>query len=270
MSAYLHQRDLLFIVETLMPGSAQPEQAAGRLQGNETRLETMLDEPRLFQRIMQQKELRPQVSPWLFFTLLLRQARRDLEREAFTVEQRGRQKVVLFDADRVVQLLAQKPIRDYLATMLASFTRLERMTVLVEVRPGAWRGYRTHELDIEGMIRYSQTLDAAFRFAPHKRIAEVCLLLTGMFPEYLNGQTRYPQSGQLRPRRRGQVVQTMEEYEAYGRAFYRLAAEHELARRQGVDKTLLTLSEQFILAEKVLTFLMNRYLQFTRYTLFDL
>ncbi len=144
------------------------------------------------------------------------------------------------------------------------------MTVLVEVRPGAWRGYRTHELDTEGMIRYSQTLDEAFRFAPHKRIAEVCLLLTGMFPEYLNSQTRYPQSGQLRPRRRGQVVQTIEEYESCGRAFYRLAAEHELAKREGLDETLLTLSERFILAEKVLTFLMNRYLQFTRYTLFDL
>lgn len=50
MSAYLHQRDLLFIVETLMPGSAHPEQAAGRLQGDKTGLETMLDEPRLFQR----------------------------------------------------------------------------------------------------------------------------------------------------------------------------------------------------------------------------
>jgi hypothetical protein len=62
----------------------------------------------------------------------------------------------------------------------------------------------------------------------------------------------------------------MEEYEAYGRAFYRLAAEHEVARREGLEKILLTLPEQFILAEKVLTFLMNRYLQFTRYTLFDL
>jgi hypothetical protein len=107
-----------------MPGNAHPEQASRRLQWDETRLETMLDEPRLFQRIMQQKELLPQISPWLFFTLLLRQARRDLEREAFTVEQRGRQKVVLFDTDWVVKLLAQKPIRDYLATMLASFTRL--------------------------------------------------------------------------------------------------------------------------------------------------
>lgn len=261
MNLYLNSRDLLFIVETLLPGSANPEQAAGRLQGEEARLETMLDNPRLFRRMMQQQDMLPQVSPWLFFSVLLRQARRDLEREAFTVEQRGRQKLVLFDADRVARLLAQKPIRDYLAAMLASFTRLESRTVLVEVRPGAWRGYRTHELDIDGMIRYSQNLDEAFRFAAHKRIGEVCLLLTGMFPEYLNGQ--------LRPRRRRQVVRTMEQHEAYGRAFYRLAGEHEQARREGLDEVLLALSEHFILAEKALTFLMNRYLQFSRYTLFD-
>lgn len=66
------------------------------------------------------------------------------------------------------------------------------------------------------------------------------------------------------------MVQTIQEYESYGRAFYRLAAEHELGKREGLAETLLTLSEQFILAEKVLTFLMNRYLQFTRYTLFHL
>ena len=68
----------------------------------------------------------------------------------------------------------------YLATMLASFTHLDHMTVLVEVKPGTWRGY----------------------------------------------------------------------HEAYGRVFYRLAAEHELARREGLDEVLLTLSEHFILAEK--------------------
>jgi hypothetical protein len=79
--------------------------------------------------LLQHKELPPQISPWLFFTLLLRHAQRDMEREAFTVEQHSRQNIVLFDSDRVVQLLAQKPIQDYRATILASFTRLEQITV---------------------------------------------------------------------------------------------------------------------------------------------
>lgn len=270
MRGRLNRRDVLFIVEALLPGRADRERTADRLTGDQARLETMLDDDRLFQRLMREKNILLQISPWLFFTVLLRRAWRDREREAFTVEQRGRQKVVLFDADRVVQLLAEEAVRDYLATMLASFTRIESVTMLVEVKQGAWRGYRTNELDIEGMIRYSRTLDETFRFAPYKRIGDVCLFLTGMFPKYINGQYRYPLSGRVRPRMRGRLCQKMEDYEAYGRAFYQMAAEHELARRERLDEVLTTLSQNFILAEKPLAFLATHYLQFARHTLFGL
>jgi hypothetical protein len=270
MRGRLNHRDVLFIVETLMPGRADREHIADRLTADETQLETMLDDNRLLERLMRDENVLLQISPWLFFTVLLRQAWHDLEREAFTIEQRGRQKVVLFDADRVAQLLAQEPVRDYLATMLASFTRIKSVTVLTEVKPGTWRGYRTNELDIEGMMRYSQTLDEPFRFAPYRRIADGCLFLTGMFPEYINGQYRYPLSGQLRPRMRSRLCQQVEDYEAYGQAFYQMAAEHELAEREGLDEVLITLSENFILAKKPLAFMASRYLQFTRHTLFGL
>jgi hypothetical protein len=268
MRGRLTPGDARFIVETLLPGRADQELIAERLQADEARLETMLDDEQLVRRIMGEKNILLQISPWLFFTLLLRRTWRDLEREAFTVEQRSRQKVVLFDADQVVQLLAQAPVRDYLATMLASFTRVESVTMLVEVKKGRWRGYRTHEFDIEGMSRYSQTLDEPFRFAPYKRIGDVCLFLSGMFPEAINRQARSPQSG--RSRQRGSIFQKMEDYEAYGRAFYRVAAEHEQARRESVDEVLAILSENFILAEKPLAFLTSRYLQFIRHNLFDI
>ena len=270
MSRKRDRRDALFIVDTLMPLKANREQMADRLMADETRLDSMLDDNRLFDRLMKDENILLQISPWLFFSVLLRRAWRDLEREAFTVEQRDRQKVVLFDADRVAQLLAQEPVRDYLANMLASFIRIENVTVLAEIRPGAWRAYRTNELNVEGMLRYSQTLDHAFRFAPYKRIADACLFLAGMFPEYINDQHRYPLSGQVRPRMRSRLCQTLEDYEAYGRAFYQKAAEHELAKRQELDQVLTTLSQNFILAEKPLAFLTNRYLQFARYALFGL
>jgi hypothetical protein len=264
------RRDVLFIVETLMPDRADREHIVERLASDWPQLGTMLEDNRLFQRLIREHHILLRISPWLFFTVLLRQAWRDLEREAFTIEQRDRKKVVLFDADRVVQLLAQEPVRDYLATMLASFTRVESVIVLAELRPGTWRAYRTHELDVEGMVRYSQTLDEPFRFAPYKRIGDVCLFLTGMFPEYINSQHRYPLSGQLRPRMRGRVFQQVEGFESYGRAFYQMAAEHELARRDGLDEVLMTLSESFVLAEKPLAFIATRYLQFARHNLFGL
>jgi hypothetical protein len=61
-----------------------------------------------------------------------------------------------------------------------------------------------------------------------------------------------------------------EDYEAHGRAFYRLAAEHEKAKVKELDDVPAALSENFILAEKPLAFLAGRYLRFTKHRLFEL
>ncbi len=266
----LMRRDLLFMIETLMPGRQDREHTADLIRGDEELLGAMLDDDRLFQRLMGEDDILLRVSPWLFFTVLLRRTWRDLESETFTVEQRHRQKVLLFDTDRVVELLTQEPLREYLATMLASFTRIESVTVPVRVRKGIWRRYRTSDLDVEGMMRYCQALDEPFRFGPYRRIGDVCLFLTGMFPEYIDAQYRYPLSRQIRPRMKGRLCRSREDYEAHGQAFYRMAAEHETARAEGLDDVLTTLSENFILAEKPLAFLANRTLQFAKRRLFEL
>jgi hypothetical protein len=266
----LRCRDLRFLIETLMPESRDKEHAASLIQGDERLIEAMLDDDRLFQRLMAGEEILLRVSPWLFFTVLLRRARRDLEQESFTVERRHQQKVVLFDTDRVIQLLEQEPLRGYLAAMLASFTHVESVTVPVRVREGIWRRYRASDLDVESLMRYCQALDEEFRFEPYKRIADVCLFLAGMFPDYVEAQHRYPLSRQLRPRMKGRLCRSLEDYEAHGRAFYRLAAEHERARLEGLEDVLAALSENFILAEKPLMFLADRYLRFTRHRLFEL
>jgi len=266
----LERRDLLFMIETLMPGRDDKDHVADLIQNDEQFVEAMLDDNQLFQRLMAEEEVLLQVSPWLFFTVLLRQVQRDLARETFTVERRQRQKLPLFDTDRVIELLEQEALRDYLAAMLASFTHVESVSVRVRVRAGIWRRYRTSDLDVEGLMRYCQSLDEEFRFATYKRIADVCLFLAGMFPEHIETQYRYPQSQRVRPRMKGRVCRSLEDYEAYGRAFYRLAAEHERAGVEGLDDVLASLSENFILAEKPLVFLAGRYLQFTRHRLFEL
>jgi hypothetical protein len=265
----LVRRDLAFLVETLMPGYRDPEEALSLLAGEDEMIERMLDEDRLFERVTGEKEILVRISPWLFFTVLLRRARRDLEGEAFTVEERARQKVVLFDADQVTDLIADDEVVDYLATMLASFTRVHSVTVRYRVRQGIWRRYRTSELDVDGMIRAAERMDEPLRYAAYRRIGDVCLFLSGMFPEYIASQHRYPFSGQVRPRARGRLVVSREDYERHGAAFYRMAAEHEGAASEGLEDLLARLSEHFILAEKPLRFVANRYLQLTKGTLFD-
>jgi hypothetical protein len=265
----LVDRDLLFIIDTLMPRTVDADEKAAQIRGDDELVEAMLDDDRLFQRFMADEEILVHISPWLFFAVLLRRARRDLEAEAFTLERRARQKVLLFDTEQVIELLEQESVRDYLATMLSSFTRVESVTVPVRVRKGIWRKYRTNDLDVEGLMRYCQTLDEEFHFGPFKRIADVCLFLSSLFPEHLESQHRYPLSGKLRPGIRGRTIRSREDYETHGRAFYRLAAEHERAKIEGLDQVLATLSENFILAEKPLSFLAQRYLGFARHRLFD-
>jgi hypothetical protein len=270
MKLELTRRDLLFMIETLMPEREDKEDTADRLRSDEVLIEAMLNDDRLFERLMSEKDVLLVVSPRLFFAVLLRQAQRDLQQEAFTVERRARQKVVMFDADRVIELLEQEPVRDYLADMLASFTRVHSVTIPIRVRRGIWHRIRTSDLDVESLMRYVQNVDEALRFEPYKRIGDVCLFMAGLFPEYIDAQYRYPLSRQVRPGARGRLLTRLEDYEEHGRAFYRLAAEHEVAHMEGIDDVLNTLSESFVLAEKPLAFLSSHYLGFTRQTLFGM
>jgi hypothetical protein len=142
------------------------------------------------------------------------------------------------------------------------------MTVTLPVVKGVWHRIRVSDLDVDSLIRYAQAVDGEQRFWAYRRIADACLFLTGVFPESLESPRGYAGSVQPRLRRRSSLLRGLEDYEAYGRAFYRLAAEHKIARIQGFDSVLTTLSENFVLAKKPLTFLAERYLSLRKGRLF--
>jgi hypothetical protein len=263
-------RDLRFIVETLVPEHRDPERVIGLLQDDEALVEAMLQDVRVFQQLMFDDEILLSVSPQFFFKVLLLRARRELEQELYTIERRHLQKVVLFDANRVVELLAHPAICDYLAGMLASFTRIHSVTIPMRVRPGIWRRLRVNDLDVDSLIGYAQLLDEEYRFATYQRIGDACLFLTAIFPEYIDARQRYPYSQQPRPRLSSSLLQSLEDYEAYGRTFYHVAAKHKQAHLHGLDQVLETLSDRFVLAEKPLAFLAERYLALRKHNLFDL
>lgn len=263
-------RDLRFVIEMLVPERGDPEHVVDLVQDDQELFEAMLQDDRLFQQLMADDEILLSVSPQLFFKVLLVRARRDLEQELYTIERRHLQKVVLFDANRVVDLLADPAVCDYLAVMLASFTRINSATIPIRIRSGVWRRIRVNDLDVDSLIRYAQILDEEYRFATYQRIGDACLFLTGIFPEYIGARQSYPQSKQPRPRLKGSLVHSLEDYEAYGRTFYNLAANHGQARPQGLVQVLTTLSQQFILAEKPLAFLAERYLSMRKHSLFEL
>jgi hypothetical protein len=263
-------RDLQFVVETLIPERGDLEHVVEILQDDEPLLDAMLQDDRLFRQLMADDEISVSVSPAFFFKVLLVRARRDLEQEMYTIERRQLQKVVLFDANQVVDLLAQPAVCDYLATMLASFTRIHSVNISFQVRQGLWHRLRVNDLDVDSMVRYVQLLDEQARFGVYQRIGDACLFLTGIFPEYIETRQRYPQSGEPRLRIKSSVLHSLEDHEAYGKTFYRLAARHPLARQHALNQVLETLSEEFVLAEKPLTFLAERYLALRKHRLFEL
>lgn len=269
MALWSH-RDLRFVVETLIPERADAEHVVDLLRDDVNLLDAMLQDDRLFEQLMDDEQGLVSVSPLFFFRVLLLRARRDLQKEIYTIEHRQQQKVVLFDANRVVDLLDMPEVSDYLATMLASYTRTNSTTIPIRVRQGVWQRVRVSDLDVDSLIRYAQLLDEEQRFWAYRRIGDASLFLTSIFPEHISAQQLYPQSRQPRLRFKGSLFHTLEDFEGYGRSFYRLAAQHPQAKREGLDGVLNTLSEHFILAEKPLTFIAARYLALRKHNYFKL
>jgi hypothetical protein len=262
--------DAMYLVDTLMPSARDPARAAATVRNDPEILEAMLEDDRLIRRLLDGEQVLLNASPRLFFEVLLRRTRRDMEKEAWTLERRSLQQVVIFDGDRVLELLARPELLDYLASTLASFTRVESTTIPVRVRKGVWRRYRVSDVDVDSLIRFCHVVEPHDRFSWYKRIGDTCLFLTGLFPEYIEAQHRYPLTRQPRPRSRSALCRSREDYEAQGRAFYRLAAEHDDAGVVGEQGVLALLSANFILAGKPLAFMADRYLGFTKHHLFDL
>lgn len=262
--------DLRFLVETLVPDRRDPEHLVDVLRDDDKLLEAMLQDERLFRQLMDDDEIFVSVSPLFFFKVLLLRARRDLRREIYTIERRNLQKIVLFDANRVVDLLGDPAVVEYLATTLASFTRIHSMTIPIRVRQGIWYRLRVNDLDVDSLIRYAQMVEEGQRFGVYRRIGDACLFLAGVFPEHIEVRPSYPQSSGPRLRVQSSLLQNLEDYEAHGRAFYRLAARHPQARVEGLDQVLETMHEHWILATKPLSFVARRYLSLRKQQIFPL
>jgi len=206
-----------------------------------------LDAPDLFARLAGDREALVKVSPFVLFSVMLRQAIRDLRQARFTVERAGlRQKVAVFDAAQVHTFLQKNPdIVDYLSQVLASFTHVYSGSTWQRTKRG-WRRQRFSELDLRSMEALEAEASEEDRFYLDRRMGEVALFLLGVFPDAV-----------LRPRLRGMGAA---ELEVVGALRYGRAATHPLAARTGTAGLLSTVSEGFRWARKALNYMTDRYL----------
>lgn len=254
----LTNADLRFIAATVLP-DVDAGTAVRRLREDRSLLDRFLDDDRLLARIRGDAASLVQISPWLLFSVLLREVRRSLRGLVYTLERAGGERIPVFDAARAGELLDDRGMLDYLVLMLTSFTRTESWSLEVE-QGGRIRRRRFSDLSSDDMIALAALMPESLRFPILRRVGDLALFMCGIFPEHADPWYRLPGtiSARMGPRR------TLEEYEEEGRRFYRLAARHEVARRTGLDRTLDALAETFPLARKPLSLLAAEYIHTSR------
>lgn len=249
------EQDLLFLIKTLIPECNDHTKMMRVLRDDKEILEGMLNDEKLSQLMVENPDSILRVSPHLFFTVLLNRIKKDLKSKSFTVEQEARTQMAVFDSGEVYDLVNETKMRNYLADMLASFAKINSFTIPIRVRKGVWRKFRFSDFDINSLIKYSQMIEEDQRYHPYKRIADVCLFTIGIFPDFLTiGHTS------LGEQFRGMTQKSRDDFADYGRYFYKAASKHKVAQVQEIDRLLMTLSENIMLAAKPLNYMVKQYL----------
>jgi hypothetical protein len=136
--------------------------------------------------------------------------------------------------------IRDRPVADYVAEVLAEFSRTERMRCVV---PG-----QTAPLDyFFEMLAALQTADDRTSFFIRVHIGNHSLFLAGVFPD------------RIRYRAEARGFPDLKYYEGLGRTQYRAASDHRLAQRYEVAEILSTLAERFETTRLALNDIADRY-----------
>ena len=268
---YFSEKDLDFIVECAAPGSIDTDRLKRLVMEDVDFRDAVVGDQALFDRVINDDEIFLQVSPALYFEILLRKANRELQEATHTVERSGRDNVPVFDTGDVLKLMKRPMIIEYLASMMASFTRIRSYVVSVRVRRGVRRRVRYNDMDIDSLVQFASNADPLERFGYYKRIADVCLFVSAVFPDHTQrshgssaGASSAPLARHLRTRR------SIEDYEREGRMFYALAQAHPTARTMDLSNVFGVLKEEFATARKPLTLVATRFLHARQRQLFGM
>jgi hypothetical protein len=191
--------DLDFLIQAVSPEVSDKSGLKRIIREDEDFRNRFLSEKKLFRKLMNDEEILLKITPRLYFEILLRKALNDLQGIGYTLEKTSNIRVPVFDANDVVGLLRRDNLLDYLADMLSSFTRIESYTISFRIKKGFWKIIRFNDMDIQSLMSFCEMVEDEFRLGFYKRIADVCLFIVGLFPDYTEREYRYPFSGQVRP-----------------------------------------------------------------------
>ena len=245
--------------------------AAPALRGDPEALLRLLEHPGLFRAVSGPGDVAPggaAASPFLVFAAFVQRAASELAFIEHVPERTGpRQRVPLFDAPALRDFLAAPARRLFLAELLASFTRVASGRYRTRAG-GRTRTRRFSELD---PVRLAGLLDAvpqAERPGVYRRLGDVTLFLTGVFPDYATAHALGPVSAARLLRAAGLPAQQTERladapaielWEHLGARWYRAA--RDLAPAATARITVVgEVADRFRQARRVLNHVADRYL----------
>ncbi len=244
---------------------------ASALRGDPAALLRLLEHPAVFRAVAGQDEAArgwAPTSPFLVFAAFVQRAAAELASMDHVPERTGpRQRVPLFDAPALRDFLAAPARRLFLAELLASFTRVASGRYRARVG-GRTRTRRFSELDPVRLAGLLDTVPQAERPGVYRRLGDVALFLTGVFPDYATGHAFGPVNAGLLLRaaqlpasqqERLAAAPAIELLEHLGARWYRTArdlAPVATARMMVVGEV----ADRFQQARRVLNHVTDRYL----------
>lgn len=247
---------------------ADSEAVRARLREEPDVVDELLANPDLFEYVFEapDPDLRLRLTPFFAFGILVNRVAHDLEGMNYAFEWAGPgQRLPVFDVGSMRQFVDDGGRRLFLIEFLASFTKVASGKMWVRTRRG-YRSRRFSELDPVRMSELVDNLPVAQRPAGYRRLGDVTLFLTGVFPDHT---ARHP----IPPGHRERLIRSagvkpmaalaatdLDFHEALGEAWYRRAAEEATALVGGAPQSLRYVADNFRPARRILNYLADRYL----------
>ena len=240
----LSDTDIAFALQAAgSPHGPRLEAAVRSIRQDPTILTGLLDDPSIYPALRVDPQNLVRVTPYFLFSIILRQARRELHARTFTAEWLSpRRRLPVFDAKRVAAVLEDEARLHYLADLLASFTARRGTDKPAMDGPGLARDRRHDDADLDALRHLRARATEVDAFTVDRRMGDVALFLAGVFPDSAGGALQ------------------LAAWEAESEARYRDAARAPLARQCGLDQVLGRLAADVRPSRKALNFVADRFL----------
>jgi len=284
---HLTDTDLSLLAAVNQPAVGSAADTAASLRRHADKLPELLADPRTFRAVFGPGDatagpgmLATLASPFLIFAVAVHASAAELESTDHLPERLGpRQRVPLFDGPQLRDFLGSPARRLFLAELLASFTRNRdgryhpltgnagaQQAGAARRQPVSRGARRFSELDLPRMAGQLDEVAEADRPGVYRRLGDVALFLTGVFPDYAVGHALGPvnaarllRSAQIPERQREELAAApaMDLFEYLGAQWYRAAWALAQARTARLA-VVAEVADRFRQARRVLNHIADR------------